>query len=83
MLQSLNIFENPCHRVVVAGGNGVKLVIVTTRAGDRLCQQAFSYNVELFIDNIHIELALVLVLEERVTHHQESCGDEIPTLGVD
>ena len=83
MLQPLYIFENPCHRVVITGGNGVKLVIVTTRAGDRLCQHTFSYNVKLFIDNIHIKLALVLVLEERVTHHQERRGDEILPLCVD
>ena len=83
VLQPLYIFENPCHRVVITGGNGVKLVIVTTRASDRLCQQACSNNIELLIDNIHIKLALVLVLKERVTHHQERRGDKILPLCVD
>ena len=39
VLQPLNIFENARHRVVVAGWDGVELVVVTTCAGDRLRQQ--------------------------------------------
>ena len=83
MFQPLDVFENACHRVVVSGGNGVELMVVTAGASDCLGQQTLSYGVKLFINVIHVELALVLVLEERVTHQQVGRGDEIPTLGVD
>ena len=75
----VDTFEYPCHRVVIPGGDRVELVVVTTCAGDRLCQEAFSDDVELFIDNIHVELFLVLVFQERITHHQKRRGDQVPS----
>ena len=77
MLQSLNILENTRHRVVIPGWDGIEFVIVTAGTSDRLRQKTSSDDVELFIDEIHLELALVLVFKIGVPHHKERCGHEI------
>ena len=71
MRQCLCVSQNAGHRVVVARGDGIELVIVATRAANRLGEERFADGVELFVDDIHFEGFLVLLFEVPVADGEE------------
>ena len=50
------IIENPGHGIILALGNGIELVIVTTGACNRQAQHGSGQGFNLFIHHVHSKL---------------------------
>ena len=77
MLGRLHISENSRQGVIIARGDGVELMIVTAGATERLAEKPFADGVELFVDDIHAELVLVLFFVIEVSEDEVSGGSAI------
>jgi len=77
MVERLGVAEDAGQRVVVTGGDRVKLVVVATSTTNGLGKEAPGDRFELLVDDVHPQLVLVLVLEVVVTQCQERGGDDV------
>src|SRR5262249_4136042 len=79
--QDVGAEEDARQGVVVFGGDGVELVVVTASAGDGQAQEGPADHVNLVIDNVGEQLFLVGVAAAPVADGQQAGGDD--AVGVD
>jgi hypothetical protein len=67
--------EESGHRVVLAGRNRIEFVVVAASAGDGQRHEASGRNLDLFSDDVHLEIRIVLSTRLRA-EGQESGRDQ-------
>ena len=75
--QRFRAAEDARHGVVVAGGDGVEFVIMAAGAADGHAEEGAAQCVELLIDDVHAQHALVLLLVVRGAEHEETGGSHL------
>ncbi len=75
--QRLRAAQDARHGVVVAGGDGIELVVVTAGAADRHAEEGAAQRIELLIDDVHAQHPLVLLLVVRGSEHEKSGGGDL------
>ena len=74
--EGLGAPENAGQRVIIAGGNGVRFVIVTARAADTEPHDAAADDVDLIGDDIHFEI-VIHRLGRLGPESEQAGGDEL------
>ena len=79
ILERLGAAHDSGKRVVVAGGNGIELVIVAAGAADGEAEEGAAHGVELFIDDVHAQHAFVLFFVIGGAKREEAGGGDLAT----
>ena len=75
--QGLGAAEDARHGVVVAGGDRIEFVIVTAGATDGHAHEAAADGVELLINDVHAQHALVLLFVVGRAKGEKGGGSEL------
>ena len=75
MTHGLGAPKNSCESVIIAGGDGVELVVVTAGATDRESEKCTAYGIDLFIDQVHEELRFILFGENFGAENEKAGSD--------
>ena len=86
--ERLRAHEEPGEGVVVLGGDRVELVVVAAGAGQRQAEHALADGVDLLVDQVEAELALVPGLvalrpEREIARRDQVPGALIVVLGLE
>ena len=68
--------EDAGERVVILGGQGVELVVVTARAAHREAENRTASRVHLLVDDVHFHLQRIIFGEHLAAEREEAGGDE-------
>ena len=66
------------HGVVVHGGHGIELVVVTAGAAQGQAHDATADDVDLLVGNVEVHLGLVALGQHLRGDHEETGGDQLP-----
>ena len=74
----LGALEDPGQCVVVGSRDWVELVVVASRTAKGQAQKCLADGVQLFIDDVHLHFAGIILGEHLGAEHQEAGGDDSP-----
>ena len=77
VLEGPRVLQDAGQGVVVFRRDRIELVVMAAGAADRLGQEGLAERVELLVDDVHLELLLVLLLEVGVAEHEEGRRDQL------
>ena len=79
-VERLGAHEDAGQRVVVALRDGVEGVVVAAGAGECEPEHRLRHDVDLLVDDVHLELSPVAFIEPLGAEREKSGGDDLPRL---